>query len=38
MLEEWEELPPILTSSAETKEGKDEILRFIEDINKIVGK
>ena len=34
MLEEWEELPPILTSSAEKKEGREEIIRFIEDINK----
>ena len=34
MLEEWEELPPILTSSAEKKEGREEIIRMIEDINK----
>ncbi|MDR2232147.1 MAG: ribosome biogenesis GTP-binding protein YihA/YsxC [Tannerella sp.] len=33
MLEEWEELPPILTSSAESKEGRDEIVGFIEDVN-----
>ena len=34
MLEEWEELPPILTSSAEKNEGREEIIGFIEEINK----
>jgi GTP-binding protein len=34
MLEEWEELPPILTSSSEKKEGRDEIIYFIDSINK----
>jgi ribosome biogenesis GTP-binding protein YsxC/EngB len=34
MLEEWEELPPILTSSAEKNEGREDIIQFIEDINK----
>ena len=34
MLETWEELPPILTSSSEKKEGREEIIRFIEEINK----
>ena len=33
MLEEWEELPPMLTSSSEKRDGRDEIIRFIEDIN-----
>lgn len=33
LLETWEELPPIFTSSSEKKEGKDEILSYIEDIN-----
>lgn len=33
LLETWEELPPILFSSAEKKEGRDEILRYIEEIN-----
>ena len=33
MLEEWEALPPILNSSAEKKEGREEIIRFIEEIN-----
>ncbi|MDR0844079.1 MAG: ribosome biogenesis GTP-binding protein YihA/YsxC [Tannerella sp.] len=34
MLESWEELPPILTSSAEKREGKEEILSYIETINR----
>jgi GTP-binding protein len=34
MLETWEELPPILTSSSEKREGKDEILDFIEAVNR----
>lgn len=31
LLEEWEELPPYFISSAEKKNGKEEILTFIED-------
>ncbi|MCD8135175.1 MAG: ribosome biogenesis GTP-binding protein YihA/YsxC, partial [Parabacteroides gordonii] len=34
LLESWEELPPILISSSEKKEGCEEILGYIEDINK----
>ena len=34
LLESWEELPPILISSSEKKEGREEILSYIEDINK----
>ena len=34
MLEGWEELPPIFTSSSEKKEGRDEIIHFIEEINR----
>ncbi|GAB6394943.1 MAG: ribosome biogenesis GTP-binding protein YihA/YsxC [Bacteroidales bacterium] len=34
LLETWEELPPILCSSAEKKEGRGEILDFIDDINR----
>jgi GTP-binding protein len=34
MLESWEELPPILTSSSETKDGRDEILDYIDAINR----
>ena len=31
--ETWEEMPPMLTSSAETGKGREEILQFIEEIN-----
>jgi GTP-binding protein len=34
LLETWEELPPILYSSSEKREGRDEILGYIEEINK----
>lgn len=34
LLQEWEELPPILLSSSEKKKGKDEILAFIDNILK----
>ena len=34
LLETWEELPLILTSSSEKKEGREEILGFIESVNK----
>jgi GTP-binding protein len=33
LLETWEELPPIFTTSSEYKTGKEEILNYIEDIN-----
>ena len=33
MQETWEELPPILISSSEKREGRDEILDFISSIN-----
>lgn len=33
MLETWEELPPMFVSSSEKKEGRDEILDYIEEIN-----
>ena len=33
LLETWEELPPIFVSSSEKKEGRDEILDYIESIN-----
>ncbi len=32
--EQWEELPPYFASSAETRLGRDEILNYIEQINK----
>lgn len=34
LLEGWEELPPILLSSSEKKEGRDEILDYIDNISK----
>lgn len=34
LLETWEELPPILFSSSEKKEGREEILDYIDSINK----
>lgn len=34
LLETWEELPPMFFSSSEKKEGRDEILLYIESINK----
>ncbi|GHT34585.1 putative GTP-binding protein EngB [Bacteroidia bacterium] len=33
LLETWEELPPTFLTSSEKKEGRDEILTYIEDIN-----
>lgn len=33
LLESWEELPPVFFSSSEKKEGRDEILDYIEQIN-----
>jgi GTP-binding protein len=35
MLETWVELPPMFLTSAEAKEGRDELLSFISDTNKI---
>lgn len=34
LLESWEELPPILLSSSEKRDGREEILNFIDEINK----
>lgn len=33
LLETWEELPPIFLTSAEKREGRDEVLQYIDDIN-----
>jgi len=38
MLETWEELPPIFVSSAITSKGRDEILNYIDTINKNIHK
>jgi GTP-binding protein len=34
LLETWEELPPIFVTSAEKKEGRDDVLDYIEKINR----
>ena len=33
LLETWEELPPVFTTSSEHKKGKDEVLGYIKEIN-----
>lgn len=35
LLEEWEELPPIFITSSENKRGREEILDYIDTINKM---
>lgn len=37
LLETWEELPPIFLSSSEAKAGREEILDYIDSINKSLG-
>ena len=34
LAETWEELPPIFVTSSESRQGRDEVLQYIEDINK----
>jgi len=34
LLETWEELPPIFVTSAEKRQGRDEVLDYIDQINK----
>jgi GTP-binding protein len=36
LMETWEELPPIFITSSESKTGKEEILDYIEGINKVL--
>ena len=38
LLETWEELPPMFVTSAENKEGRDDVLNYIEAINKELSK
>lgn len=33
LLEQWEELPPIFVTSSEKKQGRDEVLNYIEQVN-----
>ena len=35
LLKTWEELPPIFITSAETNSGREEVLKYIEETNKI---
>ena len=34
LLEEWEELPPVFITSSETAFGRDEVLQYIDEVNK----
>ena len=36
LLETWEELPPVFITSSEQKKGKEELLDYMEDINKTI--
>lgn len=36
LLETWEELPPVFVTSSEKKQGRDDLLVFIDNINKTV--
>lgn len=36
LMETWEELPPVFSSSSERKTGKEDILNYIEEINRII--
>lgn len=35
LLERWEELPPVFMTSSEKKEGREEILNYIEELNRL---
>ncbi len=37
LLERWEELPPLFVTSAEKGQGREELLQYIEKINKNIG-
>lgn len=36
LMETWEELPPVFSSSAERRTGKEDILNYIEEINRLI--
>ncbi|MDR1631830.1 MAG: ribosome biogenesis GTP-binding protein YihA/YsxC [Dysgonamonadaceae bacterium] len=36
LMETWEELPPVFSSSSERKTGKEDILNYIEEINHLI--
>ena len=35
LLERWEELPPVFMTSSETRRGRDEILAYIDELNRL---
>lgn len=35
LLEQWEELPPVFATSSEDRRGRDELLNYIEELNKL---
>ena len=35
LLKQWEELPPIFTTSSETGHGREELLNYIEELNNL---
>lgn len=37
LIKEWEALPPIFITSSEARKGKEDLLDYIEDINKSIG-
>lgn len=38
LLEQWEELPPLFITSSEDRRGRDELLNYIEEINRQIAK
>jgi GTP-binding protein len=38
LAETWEEMPPMFVTSAEKKEGREEVLDYIEQINRELAK
>lgn len=38
MLKTWEELPPVFITSAEDRRGRDEVLTYIEEVNKTIAR
>ena len=37
LLEDWEELPPLFVTSASTGMGRDELLDYIDQLNRMIG-
>ena len=36
LLEEWEELPPVFVTSSESAVGRDEVLQYISEVNRML--